>query len=296
MSNQLSLFGRNAPKKDLDKEKKVVNVASVPFRSPFRYPGGKTWLVPVVRQWLRFYKKVPSLFLEPFLGGGIISLTVAFEHLAEQVLMVELDEEVAAVWEVLVNGDTEWLANKVYNFELNYDNAVRELERENKSIKDQAFCTLLKNRIYHGGIITKGAGMIKKGENGKGLSSRWYPKTLRDRMLGIGHIKNRLSFYRGDAFQYLEQYKDNPDVFVFIDPPYVKAGKRLYTHFNVNHEKLMSITSKLSGKYMLTYDNHPEIIDCAQKFGLKYRLIPMKTTHHIKKHEIIIADSFDWWD
>ena len=31
----------------------VVNVASVPQRSPFRYPGGKTWLVPVVRQWLK---------------------------------------------------------------------------------------------------------------------------------------------------------------------------------------------------------------------------------------------------
>ena len=26
-----------------------VNVASVPQRSPFRYPGGKTWLVPQVR-------------------------------------------------------------------------------------------------------------------------------------------------------------------------------------------------------------------------------------------------------
>jgi hypothetical protein len=26
--------------------KKPVNVAAVPLRSPFRYPGGKTWLVP----------------------------------------------------------------------------------------------------------------------------------------------------------------------------------------------------------------------------------------------------------
>jgi DNA adenine methylase len=31
---------------------KIVNVASVPQRSPFRYPGGKTWLVPRVRRWL----------------------------------------------------------------------------------------------------------------------------------------------------------------------------------------------------------------------------------------------------
>ena len=26
--------------------KGIVNVASVPQRSPFRYPGGKTWLIP----------------------------------------------------------------------------------------------------------------------------------------------------------------------------------------------------------------------------------------------------------
>jgi hypothetical protein len=32
---------------------KVVNVASVPHRSPFRYPGGKTRLVPQVPGWLR---------------------------------------------------------------------------------------------------------------------------------------------------------------------------------------------------------------------------------------------------
>jgi len=30
----------------------IINVASVPQRSPFRYPGGKTWLIPTVRQWL----------------------------------------------------------------------------------------------------------------------------------------------------------------------------------------------------------------------------------------------------
>ena len=29
-----------------------VNVASVPQRSLFRYPGGKTWFVPTFREWM----------------------------------------------------------------------------------------------------------------------------------------------------------------------------------------------------------------------------------------------------
>ncbi|MDQ3584451.1 MAG: DNA adenine methylase [Acidobacteriota bacterium] len=60
----------------------VVNVAAVPQRSPFRYPGGKTWLVPRIRQWL---KQRPAEFIEPFAGGGIVGLTVAAENLAAHV-------------------------------------------------------------------------------------------------------------------------------------------------------------------------------------------------------------------
>lgn len=36
------------------------------------------------------------MLVEPFAGGGIVSLTVAFEQLAERVTMVELDDDVKA--------------------------------------------------------------------------------------------------------------------------------------------------------------------------------------------------------
>ena len=52
--------------------KSVVNVSSIPQRSPFRYPGGKTWLVPLVRQWLRSLPRRPALLVEPFAGGAIL--------------------------------------------------------------------------------------------------------------------------------------------------------------------------------------------------------------------------------
>jgi len=67
---------------------KIVNVASVPQRSPFRYPGGKTWLVPYVRMWLKARPHPIEELIEPFAGGGIVGLTAAFEsysnmHLCE---------------------------------------------------------------------------------------------------------------------------------------------------------------------------------------------------------------------
>src|SRR5580693_7008780 len=84
-----------------------INVASVPQRSPFRYPGGKTWFVPYLRDWLRSKSKLPTRFIEPFAGGGIVSLTVAFERLAKHVIFAELEPGVAAVWRVVLNGHAE---------------------------------------------------------------------------------------------------------------------------------------------------------------------------------------------
>ena len=62
MAHQLPLF----PQPD-----KIVNVASVPLRSPFRYPGGKTWFVPRVRQWLISQPNKPTEFVEPFAGVAL---------------------------------------------------------------------------------------------------------------------------------------------------------------------------------------------------------------------------------
>ena len=99
-------------------ERSIINVASVPQRSPFRYPGGKTWLIPTVRQWLKQENKIVKELIEPFAGGGIVSLTAAFEKMAEQIIMVELDEEIAAVWEVILNEKNKWLADKIYSYDL----------------------------------------------------------------------------------------------------------------------------------------------------------------------------------
>lgn len=291
MKSQLTMFDMG----EQNKTQSIINVASVPQRSPFRYPGGKTWLIPTVRQWLKQEKKTAKELFEPFAGGGIVSLTAAFEKLAVHITMVEMDEEIAAVWEAILNGKNKWLAEKIYSYDLTHINVKTELENPNKKPQDIAFCTILKNRVFHGGIIAKGSGMIKNGENGKGITSRWYPKTLRDRILAIGYVKDKIDFIRGDAFEIIEKHLNNQNAYFFIDPPYTIAGKRLYTHFDIDHEKLFELTAQIQGKFMLTYDDTPDIRQLAKKYSLQYRTIPMKTTLHIEKKEILISDNFSWW-
>ncbi len=98
--------------------KKIVNVASVPKRSPFRYPGGKTWLVPLARRWWRSLERKPKLLVESFAGGGIIGLTAVFEGFVDHVVLVEKDPEVAAVWKCVFSPNFGELANRILAFQV----------------------------------------------------------------------------------------------------------------------------------------------------------------------------------
>ena len=176
-----------------------VNVASVPHRSLFRYPGGKTWLIPRIREWLYGMPSKPACFVEPFLGGGIVSLSVAFEDLADSVVAVELDDEVAAVWRVLMGDRARWLRKRIGDFEVTGESVNEILAARPDSLHEKAFRTIVKNRVNRGGILAPGAGLQKFGENGKGLRSRWYPDTLQKRIDGIERIRHKITFMEDDG-------------------------------------------------------------------------------------------------
>lgn len=279
----------------------IVNVASVPMRSPFRYPGGKTWLVPRVRAWLASMPRM-ALFLEPFAGGGIVSLTVAAEDLADRVLMVELDADVAAVWQCILE-DPEggaWLSDRILEWEMTSANVDAVLGQAPTTIRERAFATILKNRVNRGGILAPGAGRIKEGEGGKGLSSRWYPETLAGRIHGIVALRHRIEIVQGDGPEVMARHPERADVACFIDPPYTagatgkRAGKRLYAHADLDHEALFASAAQMAGPVLLTYDHDPEVCTLAAQHGLDYRPVPMKSTHHIEMTELLISRDLRW--
>jgi len=298
MADQLELFESLVPSKATKpvkkSQKQVVNVASVPQRSPFRYPGGKTWLIPEVRKWLRQDGVAVPLLIEPFVGGGIVSLTAGAEKLARRIIIVELDNEVCAVWKTIFSEDNAWLGDRIKQFDLTAENVNFELTRTDKLTRDVAFCTILKNRTFHGGIIAKGSGFLKSGENGKGILSRWYPDTLQNRISAIQPIIPIVDVIEGNAFDIIPQYQEDASAYYFIDPPYVGAGRRLYNCFELDHAKLFEEVSKIKGRYMLTYDDTEEVRELAKHYNLAFETIPMKTTHHLEKREIIVSDNFDW--
>lgn len=294
---QISLFPEFSEETPLPRP---VNVASVPQRSPFRYPGGKTWFVPTFRRWIASLNIRPRILVEPFAGGGIISLTALFENLVERVVMVELDDEVAAVWETIVNGDAEWLANRILTFPMTRESVEEELRRTPTTKREKAFQTILKNRTLHGGILAEGSRFIRRGEDGKGIGSRWYPKTLAQRLINLNHVVSRIDFRCDDGLKVMTEFSNREDVIYFIDPPYTaggkKAGKRLYKYHQIDHGRLFTICESLVGDFLMTYDNAEEVKEMVRRHGLQMRLIPMKNTHHTTMKELVIGKDLSWLD
>jgi DNA adenine methylase len=285
---------------DETEKPKPVNVASVPQRSPFRYPGGKTWFVPTFRHWMAQIYPKPSILIEPFAGGGIISLTALFENLVERVVMVELDDEIAAVWQSVVNGDAKWLADRILGFHLSKETVIQEIKKPPRTQREKAFQTILKNRTLHGGILAEGSGFLKYGENGKGIRSRWYPATLAKRFVNLNHVAQRIDFRCGDGLEAMQEFASRPDVVYFIDPPYTaggkKAGKRLYKYYEIDHKRLFTICESMRGDFLITYDNADEVRSMARAHGFQMRLIPMTNTHHATMEELVIGKNLSWMD
>lgn len=276
------------------KSTKPINVSSVPQRSPFRYPGGKTWLVPYIRDWLLSKKNRPSRLIEPFAGGAIVSLTTAFEGLARHVIFAELDASVASVWRVVLNGQAEWLAKQILEFDLTLENVMAVLSQNTAELREKAFQTILRNRVQRGGILADGAGLIKTGENGRGLNSRWYPDTLARRIREINQQKDRMSFVEGNGFDLIEEHKADADAAFYIDPPYTVAAKRLYKVWQIDHARLFSAMAACQGDFLMSYDNTAEIVALAAKHGFESKPIAMKSTHHAKMTELLIGKDLSW--
>lgn len=295
MSRQKPTMGSHSPDYGPDfpvSSIPAVNVASVPQRSPLRYPGGKTWLIPHIRAWLAPIQPRPKVLLEPFSGGGIVALTAVCEDLVERSIMAELDHDVAAFWHAALRHNSD-LCHLVSEFQPTHEAVSALANGPNPDLLAHGFRTLVLNRTRRGGILAPGAALTKAGENNKGLSSRWYPETIIKRLRNIEAHSPKITFCETDGLALLEVVAEVPGTVAFIDPPYTvggkRAGNRLYTHHQIDHRHLFKILAATSMDFLMTYDRSSEIAELIDEYGFHAVEVVMKNTHHARISELVIT-------
>lgn len=270
------------------------NIAALPHYSPFRYPGGKTWLIPAIRKWLATRPK--NLICEPFAGGASASLMAVLEGYVERAILIEKDEGVASVWKTILSPDAEELVDRILKFSISKKSVTSILNSKPRSQVSIAFQTILKNRCRRGGNLSNSAGLLVRGERDQGLSSRWYPETLAKRICQIHQVRKQIHFVQGDGVSFIKKLKNNPgSVKIFIDPPYpelMNSGVRpLYTHYELDHENLFKLLMDVEDDFLLTYADSKYVKYLAGQSGFQYTKIAMRNLNAQLKQELLITPS-----
>ena len=220
-------------------------------------------------------------------------MTAVMEGLSDRAFMVEIDRDVSAFWRAaLEHGDQ--LVQRVENFTPDRTSVEQLSVDAPMDVLDHGFRTLVLNRTRRGGVLAPGASLTKRGENGNGITSRWYPDTLAKRLRDIAAFSERLLFCEGDGVTILELLADKAGVRFFVDPPYTaeggkRAGSRLYAHNVVDHARVFRVLAESRADFLMTYDCSSEIESLVRTHGFEAVVVEMKNGHHARIPELVIT-------
>ncbi len=208
--------------------------------------------------------------------------------------MAEIDKDVAAFWHAALHHGPE-LRGQIAAFDPSRAAVdLLESDRREDDVVSTGFRTFVLNRTRRGGILAPGASLIRSGENGKGIASRWYPETLIARLEAIEENAHRITFREIDGMHLLEASVGDEDTVVFADPPYTvgskQAGSRLYRYSEIDHDRLFRTLSDSSVEFLMTYHASPEIIQLIGDHGFYAVTVAMKNTHHARIPELVITN------
>lgn len=100
----------------------------------------------------------------------------------------------------------------------------------------------------------------------KSMNSR--KKTLLRRLPQIQERLKGVVILNQDYKKVITKY-DSPQSFFYIDPPYLDVNVREYKHQTITIDELVSLLSKLKGKFMLSYNDHPTIRKAFRQFRIQ---------------------------
>jgi len=233
--------------------------------TPLRYPGGKTQLAPFVGELLRKNELFQCVYCEPFAGGAGIACRLLLDGTIAEAWINDIDPSIYAFWHSVLNM-TEQLCERIAETKVDIAEWHRQRKihsKESKNLLNLGFATLFLNRTNRSGILNGG---VIGGINQTGkypIDCRFGRDELIRKIRRIALYREQIRLTCIDARRYVaSELKKLPrHALVNIDPPYYRAGPDLYTNAydHKDHLSLSKEVRKMTHKWMMTYDDVPEI-------------------------------------
>jgi DNA adenine methylase len=148
--------------------------------------------------------------------------------------------------------------------EWEHQRSIQDRSDEYSSL-ELGFSTFFLNRTNHSGIIKGG---VIGGRNQDGpfkLDARYTKTNLINRIQRIARYGNRISIYRMDAAEFIQQVLPNlPKLaLIYLDPPYYIKGQGLYENFyeHKDHLLISQLLKNIQQHWIVSYDNTEQILE-----------------------------------
>lgn len=243
------------------------------MRSFFRYPGGKYKLMSEIL--FHIGKKLDHLeYREPFFGGGSVGINVIHTFKPKRVWINDYDVALSDLWNLVIN-EPELLIGVSVDFIpsiKSFYEFKRLLSTDDVSLSsaERGFMKLAIHQMSYSGLGVKAGGPIggKTQKSQYAVGCRWSPKNITKKVRQIHNLFSATTLIHGkctsDDYSVLIESPGN--AFIYLDPPYYDQGQILYQHgFEIKqHEDMRDMLKSSSHKWVLSYDDHPAIIDLYQ--------------------------------
>jgi len=239
------------------------------FKTPLRYPGGKGALHKFISFILRQNNLIDGFYVEPFCGGSGLAIELLLREYVQHIYLNDIDPHIFSFWHSVLN-ETQALIKLIEDVEVSIEEWRRQKHiydnPEGYTSLELGFSTFFLNRCNRSGIL--GARPIG-GLNQTGIwkiDARFNKKNLIHRIETISFYMDRIHVYGHDATYFLENIIKNltPEkTLIYLDPPYYIMGGGLYlnNYTHSDHQALSWFIKGLPFKWILSYDNVPQILD-----------------------------------
>lgn len=270
------------------------------YASPLRYPGGKAGLTGFLADTIDLNDLRGCVYYEPYAGGAGAALGLLKQEVVSKLHLNDADRRIYAFWHAALHS-SERFVERIQAVPLR----IEEWHRQHAicahpgphSLFDVGFAAFFMNRCNRSGVLTGSGPIGGHDQSGRWrLDARFSRDALSERILALGRLQQRVHVSCEDAITFLKKTLPRGlvrrRIFVYLDPPYVTKGQRLYlnAYGAQDHAQLARyLDVQASLPWIMSYDDS-ELIRRLYA-GKKISVMPIRYSLQEKRsaQELIIA-------
>ncbi len=270
------------------------------YASPLRYPGGKAGLTGFLSDVIDLNNLRGCTYYEPYAGGAGAALNLLKNEVVSELYLNDADHRINAFWNSALY-ESERFVEKIRSVPLTMEEWYQQQQicSRPKLYRnfEVGFAAFFMNRCNRSGVLTGSGPIGGYKQQGKWrLDVRFYRETLIERILDLERMKNRIHISSADAIDFLKgtlpRGHRRGRIFVYLDPPYVNKGQRLYLNaYNAEgHSQLAKYLEKQTIlPWIMSYDDSELVRNLYSDQNIAS--MPIRYSLQIKRsaRELIIA-------